>query len=114
MLQNFSVGLISVNLPLTDAEISMHGPRKTEAATNVTELLSRIDKRKFTVGIMGLGYVGLPLAMLSVKCGFTVIGFDTDASRVALLTRGKSGIKHVSNESIKSGIDCGRFRAVQA
>ena len=89
----------------------MHGPRKIEMATNLTELLSRIDKREFTVGIMGLGYVGLPLAMLSVKCGFTVIGFDTDASRVALLTRGESGIRHVPNENIKQGIDCRRFHA---
>ncbi len=99
---------------MTDVVVSTQASDETEATTDVAELdaiLSRIDRREFTVGVMGLGYVGLPLAMLSVSCGFRVIGFDTDASRVALLTRGESGIKHVPNESIKKAIDCGRFRA---
>jgi UDP-N-acetyl-D-glucosamine dehydrogenase len=76
----------------------------------VIELLKRIEARNYTVGVMGLGYVGLPLAMLLVKSGFPVIGFDTDAARVALLTRGESGIKHLPSSAIKEAVDAGRFR----
>jgi UDP-N-acetyl-D-glucosamine dehydrogenase len=81
-----------------------------EPSAPVIELLKRIEARNYTVGVMGLGYVGLPLAMLLIKSGFPVIGFDTDAARVALLTRGESGIKHLPSSAIKEAVDAGRFR----
>ncbi|TIL96871.1 MAG: nucleotide sugar dehydrogenase, partial [Mesorhizobium sp.] len=66
-----------------------------QTAPDLQELVNRIRTRDYTIGIMGLGYVGLPLAMISLDVGFKVIGFDIDASRVALLNRGETGIDHL-------------------
>lgn len=74
-------------------------------------LLSRIANRDYTVGIMGMGYVGLPLALAAAKAGFRVIGFDIDEARVALLNRGESGIKHIPGGAIAEALNEKRFRA---
>lgn len=78
----------------------------------LASLVDKIAARQFTVGVMGLGYVGLPLALLAAQKGFPVIGFDTDEKRVALLNRGDGGIKHIPNALIEQAIAQGRFRAV--
>ena len=61
-----------------------------------TELTKKLKERKAILGIVGMGYVGLPLALRFSEVGYTVIGFDTDADRVALLNRGESYIRHIS------------------
>ncbi|MEM9635223.1 MAG: nucleotide sugar dehydrogenase [Pseudomonadota bacterium] len=68
-------------------------------------------RRDFTIGIVGLGYVGLPLAIAAVREGFPVVGFDINADRVDLLNAGKSGIEHIDDDAIASAVDNGRFRA---
>ncbi|RJT29423.1 nucleotide sugar dehydrogenase [Mesorhizobium waimense] len=80
-------------------------------APDLEKLINRIRTRDYTIGIMGLGYVGLPLAMISLDAGFKVIGFDIDASRVALLNRGETGIDHLPGAAIKVAVDSKRFRA---
>lgn len=77
----------------------------------VSQLCNRIGTRDFTVGIMGLGYVGLPLALVSAGAGFKVIGFDTDPQRVQQLNNGISAIKHVSDAAIAGFVRAGAFRA---
>jgi UDP-N-acetyl-D-glucosamine dehydrogenase len=62
------------------------------------ELLERINNRQALVGIIGLGYVGLPLVLRFCEVGFPVLGFDTDVHKVELLNRGESYIKHISSE----------------
>lgn len=74
-------------------------------------LLDRIASRDFTIGVMGMGYVGLPLALTALNAGFRVIGFDIDATRVKLLNRGDSGIKHIPSEPLEAALTSGRFRA---
>lgn len=64
-------------------------------------LLARIASRKACVGIIGLGYVGLPLARAFTKGGFPVLGFDIDSNRVARLQRGESYIGHIPPEVIR-------------
>jgi UDP-N-acetyl-D-glucosamine dehydrogenase len=83
----------------------------SKSAPTLAELLQRIEDRTYVVGIMGLGYVGLPLAMTAIRAGFAVIGFDTNVSRVAQLNRGESGIKHIPGDVIREAIDHKRFRA---
>ncbi len=75
------------------------------------ELKNKINERKAVVGVIGLGYVGLPLVMAFEKAHFPVIGFDLDGEKVKLLTEGKSYIKHISADRIKALGDHGRFRA---
>jgi UDP-N-acetyl-D-glucosamine dehydrogenase len=74
-------------------------------------LLDKIHTRSAAIGIIGLGYVGLPLAIQFVKSGFSVTGFDLDEEKVRLLKEGKSYIKHISAEHIRTLKDSGSFRA---
>jgi len=64
------------------------------------DLLAKIERKKVLVGIIGLGYVGLPLARAFAQNGVPVLGFDVDAGKVAKLQHGRSYIKHVSDETI--------------
>ncbi|HEX3151530.1 MAG TPA: nucleotide sugar dehydrogenase [Gemmataceae bacterium] len=73
-----------------------------DAGALFESLLGRVRSRQATVGIIGLGYVGLPLARAFTDRGFAVLGFDTDALKVARLTRGESYIKHISADSVRA------------
>jgi UDP-N-acetyl-D-glucosamine dehydrogenase len=70
-----------------------------------------VDKKRVTVGVLGLGYVGLPLAREFSLNGVNVIGFDLDERKVKLLTAGRSYIKSVSDAVVKSMVKTGKFRA---
>lgn len=74
-------------------------------------LLARIRSRKAVVGIIGMGYVGLPLALASVEKDFPVIGFDVDPSKVEKLNRGEGYIKHLDHGRIAKARATGRFEA---
>jgi UDP-N-acetyl-D-glucosamine dehydrogenase len=65
------------------------------------ELLDKIDDKSLVVGVIGLGYVGLPLAREVLKSGFKVIGFDVDLKKVDLINKGKTYIKHISDDFLK-------------
>jgi UDP-N-acetyl-D-glucosamine dehydrogenase len=68
-------------------------------------------KTSATIGVIGLGYVGLPLAVAVTSAGFKTVGFDVDPAKVALLSDGKSYISAVSNEEVGEQIRTKRFRA---
>jgi UDP-N-acetyl-D-glucosamine dehydrogenase len=67
------------------------------------QLLARIADRSARVGIFGLGYVGLPLALRFAQAGFRVIGFDIDAAKVAALREGRSYIGHIGDARVAKG-----------
>jgi UDP-N-acetyl-D-glucosamine dehydrogenase len=64
-------------------------------------LRDKIHDRSAKVGIIGLGYVGLPLIIHFVKAGFETTGFDIDGEKVKYLNEGKSYIKHISSEDVR-------------
>ncbi len=64
-------------------------------------IINKIKEKKAKIGIIGLGYVGLPLVMEFCGAGFQVIGFDTDKKKVEMLKKGHSYIKHISEEKLK-------------
>ena len=66
----------------------------------LSALLARVQNRTATVGIIGLGYVGLPLARAFATAGFRVLGFDIDTAKVAKLNAGKSFIKQIPDETV--------------
>lgn len=66
-----------------------------------------IDRKR--AGIIGLGYVGLPLAMEFAKAGVTVVGVDIDARRVNALKKGQSYIADVQSSKVRDMVDAGRF-----
>lgn len=73
--------------------------------------IDRIHNRSVTVGIIGQGYVGLPLALVFEEAGFPVRGFDLDPKKIAALERGESYIKHIGSARVKAAVDRGRFTA---
>src|SRR5579885_2637270 len=75
------------------------------------ELFSRIEERTARVAIVGLGYVGLPLAETFAWGGYPVLGFDIDSAKVAKLNRGESYIGHICSERVSELIGSGRFEA---
>lgn len=78
-------------------------------------LRGKIETKQALVGIIGLGYVGLPLVLRFCEVGFRVMGFDTDPKKIELLNQGKSYIKHIPAarlaELVKPGPDGPQFAA---
>jgi UDP-N-acetyl-D-glucosamine dehydrogenase len=75
------------------------------------QLRARLDKQTATVAIVGLGYVGLPLAETFVWGGFNVIGFDIDARKIEALRAKRSYIGHIDDDRVAELIGGGRFDA---
>lgn len=75
------------------------------------KLFEMISNKTALVGIIGLGYVGLPLAVHFVEKGFRVLGFDLDTRKIDTIMAGKSYIKHVSSDAIESMVSRQRFDA---
>jgi UDP-N-acetyl-D-glucosamine dehydrogenase len=74
-------------------------------------LKQRIEAGHARVGIIGMGYVGLPLALAFIERGFTVIGFDVDKVKVEKLLRGEGYIKHLDRGRIAAAAATGRLHA---
>lgn len=75
------------------------------------DLLQKINENKAVIGVVGLGYVGLPLLMEFVDEGFKTIGFDVDSRKVEKLNNGKSYIKHIAEARVKKVRDSKIFEA---
>ncbi len=80
-------------------------------AAPASALLDRIAGREARIGIIGLGYVGLPLAVEFAHAGFTVTGFDVNATRVAEIAAGRSYIPDVPAAQVSSAVSSGRLTA---
>jgi UDP-N-acetyl-D-glucosamine dehydrogenase len=76
-----------------------------------TELLKKIDTKQAIVGVVGLGYVGLPLLLCFVERGFRVVGLDIDAKKTESLAKGVSYIKHIPSSRIAKAVATGRLTA---
>lgn len=71
--------------------------------------LERVASREATVGIVGLGYVGLPLAVVFGEAGFRVVGVDVSAEAVAGLAAGRSHVEDISDEEVHALAEAGKF-----
>lgn len=79
--------------------------------TSADSLRAKIDDGTATVGVIGLGHVGLPLALGFAGGGLSVLGFDTDPAKVETLEAGRSYLGHIADDSIVPFVERGRFRA---
>jgi UDP-N-acetyl-D-glucosamine dehydrogenase len=82
--------------------------------SRLEDLAGKIDRREAEIGVVGLGYVGLPLAVAFAGAGFRVTGIDSDEAKVAALSAGRSHVADVSDEVVKREIDAGRFSATSS
>ncbi len=74
-------------------------------------LLKKIDNKEIVVGVVGLGYVGLPLAVEKAKAGFKTIGFDVQQSKVDMVNKGINYIGDVVDDELKKLVESGMFKA---
>lgn len=74
-------------------------------------LESKIQQKEAKIGVIGLGYVGLPLVKLFLQAGFPVTGLDIDPKKVSALNRGRSYIRHISASQLQTFISRKTFRA---
>ncbi|MFA6968858.1 nucleotide sugar dehydrogenase [Bosea sp. (in: a-proteobacteria)] len=73
--------------------------------------IARVRDRSVVIGIVGLGYVGIPLALAALRQGIRVVGFDIDQARVDQINAGRETIKHIPMDLIVEGLANGRFEA---
>jgi UDP-N-acetyl-D-glucosamine dehydrogenase len=74
-------------------------------------LLTKIQNKSALVGIIGMGYVGLPLGLTFAAKKNNVLGFDLDERKISLLNKGKGYLKHIEEKKIKAAIDSGYLKA---
>ncbi|HBH26815.1 MAG TPA: nucleotide sugar dehydrogenase [Rhodospirillaceae bacterium] len=74
-------------------------------------LKAKVETQQITIGVIGLGYVGLPLSIAAVRGGVSVLGFDIAKSRVDMLNQGGSFLKTIGAEAVQGMVDSGRFEA---
>ncbi|MEO1498346.1 MAG: nucleotide sugar dehydrogenase [Planctomycetota bacterium] len=79
--------------------------------SHAEQLTDRIRTKEARVGIIGLGYVGLPLINAYVEAGYSALGYDVDPTKVEMLNRGETYIAHIKPSVIQGWIDKQRFEA---
>ena len=76
-----------------------------------TKILDKIENKQITVGVIGLGYVGLPLAVEKAKAGFKTIGFDVQQEKVDMVNKGKNYIGDVIETELANIVETGLLSA---
>jgi UDP-N-acetyl-D-glucosamine dehydrogenase len=99
----------------TGSQTSLGEHDMTAHAESMAALyVDRADKRDLTIGIMGLGYVGLPLAEAFLRAGFRVLGFDIDETKISALRSNRTYIEHIPDERIAAMNATGRLEATSS
>jgi UDP-N-acetyl-D-glucosamine dehydrogenase len=79
--------------------------------SGLAELKNRIKQKEFLLGIIGLGYVGLPLSLTFLRKDISVLGFDLDPGKITKLQAGLSYIKHIPSEDLANFVHQGKLSA---
>src|SRR5437762_10504956 len=80
-------------------------------SSSATQLRDRIEARRARVGVVGLGYVGLPLAVEFARSGFETVGIDLDPRKIAAIEHGSSYIPDVPSATVRELVDAHRLSA---
>ena len=88
-----------------------NGKMPARSPQHAADLLERFTDRTAVVGVLGLGYVGLPLAVEAARSGYRVLGFDIAAPVVEGITRGESHVQDVSSEVLRAFVGEGLISA---
>src|SRR5471032_1067834 len=85
---------------------------EADVQKRISDLLDKIQKHTAVVGIVGMGYVGLPFAVEKGKVGFKVVGIEQNPARAATINRGENYIPDVKDEEMRDLVERGLLRAV--
>jgi len=85
---------------MTTAEQSSTASAQTGGSAEHTQLREAIDTKTATIGVIGLGYVGLPLLNAFISAGYRTLGFDVDQNKIDALQSGRSYIKHIDSATV--------------
>ena len=77
----------------------------------MSSFIDRVRGKSAVIGVIGQGYVGLPLALVFNEAGFRVVGFDVDGAKIETLNQGRSYIRHVGSTRVAAAVKGGRFTA---
>ena len=100
-------------LPRHGAHLRLHAEvPEAEVTQRVQQLLTRIQTHAATVGVVGMGYVGLPFAVEKAKVGFNVVGIEQNADRADRINRGENYIPDVKDDEMRELVQKGKLRAV--
>jgi UDP-N-acetyl-D-glucosamine dehydrogenase len=83
---------------------------RLDARTDAQRLAQRLAEHRAKLGVIGLGYVGLPLALTAATAGYAVLGFDIDQSKIEKIGRGESFFNHISGDIVAEVVSKGRFQ----
>src|SRR5262249_34874394 len=98
--------------PVVKMSAPMPAPRRAPAARSASKTLEqRLENHTARLAVIGLGYVGLPLAVEMAQAGFEVVGIDIDEKRVKQLNQGQSYIQDVPTADVDELVREKRFRA---
>jgi|ERR1043166_262924 UDP-N-acetyl-D-glucosamine dehydrogenase len=100
-----------MKLAARQGAIATDRPNEAPALGRLERLTASLASGNATVGVVGMGYVGQPLAITAHRKGFRVLGFDIDPERVNTLNEGRSGIRTIPDAKISAMVVDGRFRA---
>ena len=89
----------------------MNSDIKYEKNERIKEILRKIHERRICVGVIGLGYVGLPLAMEFAQEGVKTLGFEVDNSKVSKLVAGENYIEDVDDKVVRKMVESEKFTA---
>ncbi len=116
-----AAGASPVEIPTPQpSQVGLDGVGATPPAANAPmqpgealadAFIAKVEARTARIGIIGQGYVGLPLALVFNEGGFPVQGFDLDPRKIEALSRGESYIKHIGPERVAAAVKGGRFSA---
>ena len=89
----------------------MTGLSSSSNVTHQAELLEKLRSRQALIGIVGLGYVGLPLSLTYAEGGYRVLGLDIDQAKADAINQGQSYIEHIDGERVAQARQEQRFEA---
>jgi UDP-N-acetyl-D-glucosamine dehydrogenase len=87
------------------------GNASQDTAALASSFRTGISERRVQIGIIGMGYVGLPLGLAFAAKGFSVTGFDTDPGKIEKINGGQSYFHHISSDLVKAAVSSGKLRA---
>jgi hypothetical protein len=102
------------SLEVIDSVSLLNEARKASgenADVSGASLKDRYIQREAVIGIIGMGYVGMPLALAAIGSGFRIIGFDIDLDKVTSINAGRSYLRHIPSSTIAEATAAGRLSA---